>query len=678
MRTPILSNASSLRQPCQADASIVLVGFEGAGKKTLGIIASIALKRQYVEFNRFFAKDTGKAPSTYIELHGFAKYRDVVPEILHKLLETHRSNSIISGLPQICLPAQKQLLYAFSGMNPVLYVRRNKEELPLFSSQALEESKHLYSVLDAFYKSCSNIDYFNISREARDWSQIAEASTLKLKDVEVDFVRFVLRIFGQVPCLSYSKDPFSQSYTYALQISPEYLETKLQRRDLECGADAINCVIKCSEMDTNLHDRLPRCISSLRQKTKMPVILDVIDNHTDPTAYFKLLALSLRTVPDAMTIDLSKDLSCLGALVSIRGVTKLIGTYHHTGSWKDLQEHDSLSRMRAWVTKLSLHALRISADANHHSDNWDCFEAAQTMRRVIGVPIMAFNTGRLGRMSICLSRTLAPVVPNREQNTGVTIRQARSALFSTFILEPKKFTIIGSSVSYSLSPAMHNAGYASCGMPHSYGVHQTDNFEEIHHLFRDPRCGGVSVSMPFKTLVLPLLDRVAPEAQEIGAVNTVVISRHHFSADRVLTELRGFNTDHVGIRESIIQHLSPANSIRARSTALILGAGGMARATIYALRMLGVENMCIFNRTNEHGRMLAKQYTTGKCKLHVLNDLEMAWPSHLEQPTMIISTIPAHRVHNTPAHALNIPDQWLQSTSGGTFIEVSWIIVILD
>ncbi len=92
------------------------------------------------------------------------------------------------------------------------------------------------------------------------------------------------------------------------------------------------------------------------------------------------------------------------------------------------------------------------------------------------------------------------------------------------------------------------------------------------------RLAGLNVTIPYKEKVIPLLDRVDPEASEIGAVNTIRIIREGKSVF-----LEGFNTDAAGFSASITPLLKPHHT-----HALILGTGGASKAVRYVLGKLGI------------------------------------------------------------------------------------------
>ena len=98
-------------------------------------------------------------------------------------------------------------------------------------------------------------------------------------------------------------------------------------------------------------------------------------------------------------------------------------------------------------------------------------------------------------------------------------------------------------------------------------------------LFNSPSFGGASVTIPHKQAIMPHLDEITPSATKIGAVNTIIVENN---SNRVLI---GDNTDWIGIYNPIKRLLRTSGE----GYALILGAGGTARAAAYAAQELGLK-----------------------------------------------------------------------------------------
>ena len=160
--------------------------------------------------------------------------------------------------------------------------------------------------------------------------------------------------------------------------------------------------------------------------------------------------------------------------------------------------------------------------------------------------------------------------------------------------------VLGSPISHSLSPVLHNAAYRELGLPHEYSaievtVEQFPRFMATVNSF----WLGVSLTMPLKEAVIPLLDEVSAEAREIGAVNTVVIDARGRTS--------GHNTDRSGFRAAFREQLGAASV--AGKAVLQLGAGGAGRAVSFALMDLGAAEIMLYDtdRAKEIGRASCRE-----------------------------------------------------------------------
>jgi 3-dehydroquinate dehydratase / shikimate dehydrogenase len=160
--------------------------------------------------------------------------------------------------------------------------------------------------------------------------------------------------------------------------------------------------------------------------------------------------------------------------------------------------------------------------------------------------------------------------------------------------------IIGSPVAHSASPAMHNQAFASLDLDFVYLPFEVKDLAEFFRRFVrsetreiDWNLRGLSVTIPHKSAVIPLLDEVDETARKIGAVNTVVVNE-----DRLI----GYNTDVQGA----IEPLEKACSLTGESCAVI-GAGGSARAVIYGLLERGAR-VTVFARHPDKPRDFSESF----------------------------------------------------------------------
>ena len=146
--------------------------------------------------------------------------------------------------------------------------------------------------------------------------------------------------------------------------------------------------------------------------------------------------------------------------------------------------------------------------------------------------------------------------------------------------------VMGWPVEHTVSPAMHNAAFDAAGLNWRYVplAVQPDRVGEAVHGLRALGFAGCNVTVPHKRAVMDHLDEITGQARAIGAVNTIVIQREG--------RMVGHNTDAVGFLRALTERGFRAEGKRA----VILGAGGAARAVAYGLASSGA-TVTILNRT---------------------------------------------------------------------------------
>jgi shikimate dehydrogenase len=154
------------------------------------------------------------------------------------------------------------------------------------------------------------------------------------------------------------------------------------------------------------------------------------------------------------------------------------------------------------------------------------------------------------------------------------------------------YGVIGNPVQHSLSPIIHNAAFRRMGLNAVYLAFEVINVEEALRGIRGLGVRGISVTIPFKTGVVPFLDKVEGLAKKIGAVNTIVNRRG---------KLIGYNTDCDGALEALEEKMD----LRGKRFVL-LGAGGAARAIGFGLQERGYP-LIIVNRSKERGQALSRE-----------------------------------------------------------------------
>ncbi|MEM3078492.1 MAG: shikimate dehydrogenase [Nitrososphaerales archaeon] len=155
--------------------------------------------------------------------------------------------------------------------------------------------------------------------------------------------------------------------------------------------------------------------------------------------------------------------------------------------------------------------------------------------------------------------------------------------------------VIGHPIDKSLSPIMHNEAFRAKGLNYVYLAFDVDTsrLKEAVEGLRALKVKGFNVTMPHKVAILNLLDRINEGASLVGAVNTVVNDDG---------ELIGYNTDVNGIISALEAKFHSLKGLKA----LLIGAGGAARACIVALVSKGCKEIIIMNRTFDKAKLMVE------------------------------------------------------------------------
>ena len=172
-------------------------------------------------------------------------------------------------------------------------------------------------------------------------------------------------------------------------------------------------------------------------------------------------------------------------------------------------------------------------------------------------------------------------------------------------LNPPTFQLglIGYPLGHSLSPKIHMAALKACHVQGNYSLFPItpEDMQALRELLTRVRTGelhGLNVTIPHKQNVIPFLDELTPTAQAIGAVNTICWREN---------KLIGDNTDTAGFLADLKRFLATETRRRGESNVLVLGAGGSARAVVYAL-VNDSWNVFIAARRIEQAQELASQF----------------------------------------------------------------------
>ena len=173
-----------------------------------------------------------------------------------------------------------------------------------------------------------------------------------------------------------------------------------------------------------------------------------------------------------------------------------------------------------------------------------------------------------------------------------------------------QFAVFGAPIKHSLSPKIHAAFAAQCGIALEYRAieaHAAD-FAATLSDFAERGGAGANVTLPLKSLALTLCSSVDSSAERAGAINTLI---------RIDNGWRGANTDGIGLVRDLTQRQQL--SLQGRRL-LIIGAGGAARGVLGPLLDAGALDLVIANRSLENALALAQQFNGKACALDQLKD----------------------------------------------------------
>jgi len=270
-------------------------------------------------------------------------------------------------------------------------------------------------------------------------------------------------------------------------------------------------------------------------------------------------------------------------------------------SWHDIKgrPNDLLQRAAAMQDIPGVAVVKMVWRARSLRDNLEAFSLLQTRQQ----PMIAMCMGEYGLMS----RVLAPKfggfavfasVEGREQTApGQPSTQALRSLyhFDEITRDTKVYGVIGNNVSHSASPAYHNAAFEAAGknavylplpVPDGWEHLKATVLEMVHTPSLD--FSGASVTIPHKEMMMQLVDEADENCITSGATNTVT-----FDDGKIL----GNNTDIQALKE-----IAPN-----AKHVLVLGGGGVARATIVAMTSIGAQVFVIARRT-EQAKQLAEEF----------------------------------------------------------------------
>ncbi|TFY79059.1 hypothetical protein EWM64_g4952, partial [Hericium alpestre] len=669
---PSAASQASASKPAQQDAaaSVVVIGMRGSGKTHIGSLASSVLDWPFIDADEYFVEKNQQDVREYVQANGWPAFRAAEMEILQELLDKFPTKHVLSlGGGIVETPTAREILKAYAQeKGPVVHIVREIDEVLTYLGE--EESRPAYGepIVDVFkrrqpwFAECSSHEFINytgvltrapsptedgaLPAFAKSRLPFPTCHTHTSRD-EID--RFFGHITGQRPNLSPNLVDGKRSFFLSLTF-PDINPALQQIDELAVGVDALELRVDLLRAPQQFNSIAPvtpprayvaEQIAALRRKTSIPIVFTVRTvsqggSFPDKAVNeaFDLFDLALRVGVEYVDVELTWPEKKIADLVKRKGHSQIIASYHDwTGGfdWSSKRAKETYGLAAAFGD-----IVKLVGSASDLQDNLDLqgFRDRITVGRG-AKPLIAINMGTAGQLSRILNPTFTPVthplLPVPAAPGQLSLVQIHQALNLIGQLPAKKFYLFGNPIQHSQSPTLHNTAFAALGLPHTYALLETDDVAEdgqVLFVMTSPDFGGASVTIPFKRNIMPYLDELSPAADAIGAVNTVIPKTRADGSQF----LYGDNTDWQGIVACVRARL-PASAIDA---ALVIGAGGTARAAIFALHKLGARRIYLFNRTRTKAEELVGVIPGARVQLvDALGEFD--GPS----PSVIVSTVPA-------------------------------------
>lgn len=664
----------------------------GAGKTYVGGLAAATLDREFIDADIAFEKKHSIGLKEYVVTHGWPAFRAAETEILQEFLEAYSNNYVVSlGGGIVESPKARQLLKEYAqSRGLVVHVARDIDEIVKYLGEETSRPSYGEAVVDVFrrrepwFENCSNHTYINNTgvlqavsgtrpgSQDSPWNHAPSAC----KTIQTFFRHITGTSPNLCPKIKSGRSSYFLSLTY-----PDVKPALSILEELTQGSDAIEIRVDLlspngvppTSPNTPSLAYVASQVAAVRRHSPLPIIFTVrttsqggLFPDTMEDAAFELMMLGLRLGCEYIDVEISWSEKRRRALSAAKGYSQIISSWH---DWSGKMKWDSTYLKERYVTATELgDIVKLVGKADTLADNFTLRQFVASVSGPESKPLIAINMGTLGQVSRILNTTFSPVthplLPNKAAPGQLSVAQIQSGLHLLGQLPAKKFYLFGTPISQSMSPTLHNSGFKALGLPHAYELKETGSVDaDVESILASPDFGGASVTIPLKLDILPLLDTVSPEAQAIGAVNTI-IARQRYDGSR---ELYGDNTDWIGIAQCVRYNLG--EKLPRNSKALVIGGGGTSRAALYALHVLGVSTIYLFNRTQSTAETLVSQFPT-EFNITIISAVD-EFPNG--PPTVVISTVPAGALSLEPSgDQIVVTSRILSANEGGVVVDMAY------
>ena len=660
----------------------------GAGKSYIGHMAASELGWEYLDADELLEQRHGMTCKEYVHQNGWEAFRETETAILSELLKLKAEKTIISlGGGIVETPSARDVLKEYKACRgPIVHISRDIKEIVHYLTEETErpaygeEIEEVYNRRRPWFHECSSHEFVSLTK-------IDDGEGRKAKVKTQTAVR---TFFGHITGLSPNLvNLLSDRKSYFLSLTFPDIATQRLLLDDSLGDAAVLGGIDAIELRADLLspsgptkapnapsiEYVTQQLALLRHFTNLPIVYTIRtisqggafpDGSEDHL--FGLLDTGLRLGAEYIDVETTLPHVRIQNLAKRKGSSKIIASYHDWSgrlSWNgpEVQAQYTLGAGLGDIVK-------IVGKANATEDNFTLHGFVQKISTSpLAKPLIAINMGAAGQLSRILNTTLTPVthpaLPVAAAPGQLSVPQINSALHLIGQIPSKQFYLFGDPIGQSPSPTLHDTAFKTLGLPHKYSLYPSTmgSLETLKSILHSPNFGGASVTIPLKLTVIPLLDTLSFAGRIIGAINTIVPVT---KTDGDI-ELYGDNTDWTGIQRVILARSTHKWTVS--DVGLIIGAGGTARAAIYALHQLGLGKILVYNRTHETAKTVIAGFPIS-FNIHIVEDLK---DLEKESPAIVVGTVPASATTtDAKGEGIFLPNSIFSRPEGGIVVDMAY------
>ncbi|WRT67049.1 pentafunctional AROM polypeptide [Kwoniella shivajii] len=666
----------------QADHPVFIIGMRGAGKTYVGRLAADILGGAFTDADDAFFEETKLSVADYVAANDWEDFRRVETEILGRFVQEKKGNHVVAlGGGVVETEVARQLLQSHVAKGGlVIHVTRALEDIDNFLSSIGntatrpnwgESFADVFKRREPWYNACSSHEFYNVLEPVG--AQSAQEHEQAMRKECERFFKFIKGINTNRPRLSPENPTSFLSLTF-----PDIVPALNQLEELTEGADAIELRVDLlsttgaapSTPGLPPQSFVAKQLASLRLATSLPIVFSVRSKDQGgmapsdkPELYQSMVELGIRLACEYVDLEVCWPTELLQKITKFKGQSHIIASWHDwTGSmaW----DKQGVRSKYSFCSKYG-DVAKIVGTAKTFLDNSKLSLFVEEVTSQPGSkPLLAINMGSAGQLSRALNPILTPIthslLPSRAAPGQLTIKEVVQLRSLTGLLPKKQFHLFGSPISHSVSPTLHNTGFETIGLPHQYGLYESETIDQgLLDIVKSKSVsfGGASVTIPLKLDIIPHLDSVSEDVKIIGAVNTIVPQSNG--------KLHGENTDWKAIHQAAKINLT--STLKSTDSALVIGAGGTCRAAIYASYKLGLKTIYLFNRTLANAQKVKDSFPAAY-NIVIIDSLDQ----FAESPKIVISTVPGTSLTLSRSQEGIYLDEKILSSDEGVAIDLAY------